>query len=418
LIVFRNSYLRILGFRNCPINSKFEKIYAKHSIFIAIQVAAFSTIVPNIVGEVAATKRQTSAQPPIVIYNTGRDGCDPYDVPDAPARAFRDSLGVIHFFATSSKNRALIGKDFGSLKHNCNIVYQGAHDDRPQAYSDYSWLTSFYTQGRTIYALIHNEFHGNERAAICPSQNYDRCWENSLTLAISNDDGYHFKPLGLGNGDNVIAELPYRYKGDQVGHFGYLNPTNILKRGDFYYVMFSAIDRKNPSRSGVCIMRTSNLDDLTSWRAWDGSGFNTQFVNPYRRDVIDPIFHTCTPIGRNRLFFSLGSFLWMPEKQEFILIMRFQVWDKQINGEIPGVYYSISKDMINWSAPILLLSDEQADPISKLPQLYPSLIDPNSSDPNFNIIEGNDLLLYTITSPPNGGYKSWSLSLRNIELQE
>ena len=29
-------------------------------------------------------------------------------------------------------------------------------------------------------------------------------------------------------------------------------------------------------------MRTARLDQPGSWRAWDGSGFNVRFANPYR----------------------------------------------------------------------------------------------------------------------------------------
>jgi len=350
-----------------------------------------------------------------LVYDTKRDGCDNYDVPDAPARAFRDSQGMIHFFATSSANRAMIGRNFGQLKRVCDVVYRGNHDPRPWAYSDYSWLTGFYADGNIVYGLIHNEFHGHERPELCPSRNYGRCWENSITAAISHDGGYHFERLD--DGTNTIAILPYKYKGDQEGLVGYLNPTSILKHDNFYYAMFTAIDRVHPDRSGVCVIRTSSLGDPRSWRAWNGQSFDTRFINPYKTEILDTLAHTCQPVGKDRLFFSLGSLLWKPDERRFLLLMRFQRWDKPSHGETPGAYISMSANMIDWSAPVLILSDEQAqsEPPST-PQLYPSLIDPDASSSNFDSFTRNGLL-FTMTTGPEDGYGSWKLWSREVHFR-
>ena len=32
---------------------------------------------------------------------------------------------------------------------------------------------------------------------------------------------------------------------------------------------------------GMCVIRTATLDDPTSWRAWDGAGFDLQMTSPY-----------------------------------------------------------------------------------------------------------------------------------------
>jgi hypothetical protein len=346
-----------------------------------------------------------------VVYDTARDGCDKYDVPDAPARAFRDETGLIHFFSSSSVNRAMIGPRFDRLHRDCQIVYKGAHASRPQEYSDYSWLAAFYARGNTIYGIVHNEFHGQERPELCPSRSYARCWENAIAGVESSDGGYHF--LSTADSGGVLAELPYVYKGDQQGQFGYFNPTNILKSSGYYYIMFTEINRVNPELNGVCVARTPTLEDPSSWRGWGGSGFTITFANPYTMKIATPLAHVCRPIGRGQLFASLGSLLWQPAERRFLLIQRLQKWDQAARKQPPGAYFSYSSDLIKWSDPKLLLSDDQAG--ANTAQLYPAVIDPDSTDQNFSTI-GKHALLFSVTMGPTG-YQSWKLWRRDIWFQ-
>src|SRR5206468_3352792 len=39
---------------------------------------------------------------PQVVYSTPKGGCDIYDIPDSPARAFRDASGTIKLFAANT----------------------------------------------------------------------------------------------------------------------------------------------------------------------------------------------------------------------------------------------------------------------------------------------------------------------------
>jgi hypothetical protein len=44
-------------------------------------------------------------------------------------------------------------------------------------------------------------------------------------------------------------------------------------------------------------MRTRDLTDPASWRAWDGVRFNiTLAVNPYLDPSLDPTKHVCKPV--------------------------------------------------------------------------------------------------------------------------
>ena len=76
--------------------------------------------------------------------------------------------------------------------------------------------------------------------------------------------------------------MPYRYEPD-AGPFGLFQPSNIVRGPEdgFYYALVRA-QAYGAQRGGTCVMRTARLDQPGSWRAWDGSGYNVRFVDPYR----------------------------------------------------------------------------------------------------------------------------------------
>jgi hypothetical protein len=355
-----------------------------------------------------------SVGPPRLIYNTARDGCSKLDVPDVSPRAFRDASGMIHLIGTASvdheANRAFIGRDFAHLRHTCDVVFKGAINSNPAAYNDNQWLDAFYRVGDTIYGLAHNEWHGNENRMLCPSGSPD-CNEESISEVYSRDDGYHF--YSFPNGKGLVAAYPYQYR--QSSHFfGIGGPTNIVRAGGFYYVLVAQIHPNNRALNGICVMRTNNIADPSSWRGWSGHDFSITFVNPYRANVQDPGRHLCAPLSNGALF-NAGSLNWVPARQTFVLTVRRQAWDKKrpgLIGDEPGVYLYESKDFINWSAPVLLLSDKQA---GGLEQRYPALIDPASKDPDFSTL-GPAPLLFTVTSVKGAGYGSTEIVARAVKL--
>ena len=106
----------------------------------------------DIIGEPApAVQRQSST-------------CDARDYPDTPARAIRLSDDRVQLYATDRENRVDAGPDLLHLQHECAVVYRGGGKDDPSAYDDRSWLASPWTDdGQTIWAVLHNEFHGQLR---------------------------------------------------------------------------------------------------------------------------------------------------------------------------------------------------------------------------------------------------------------
>ncbi|MBX9635422.1 MAG: hypothetical protein K2X44_10630, partial [Magnetospirillum sp.] len=219
------------------------------------------------------------------MFRFAADACDGRDIPDAPARAFRDGAGRVHLYAPHDVNRGLVGASLDGVRPDCRIAYRGGEQDDPAAFDDRAWLAAFATQdGQTVHALVHNEFQGHRRRDLCPSGQYMGCWNNSITAAISTDGGATFRRV-----EGVVAALPYRYRGDLGRHAGYFNPSNLVRKDGFLYTLVFAV-AQGAQKGGACLLRTDRPEDPSSWRAWDGKGFTVRFENPYREDD-DPARH-------------------------------------------------------------------------------------------------------------------------------
>lgn len=286
------------------------------------------------------------------VFDWATQRCEQADIPDAPARAFRDFRGAVHLIATHHENRALVGPDFAHLRHACAVIYRGGHDDDPARYDDRQWLTSFATaDGRTIHAVVHDEFHGHLRPALCPSGKYSSCWYNALTYAVSTDGGASFhQPTPP---TNLIAGTPYRYAPDAGHPVGYFQPTNIVRRDGNSYMMFLATEVGAQPRAG-CLARTATPGEPASWRGWNGTGFEVRFIDPYT-DAGDPASHVCADVSHGR-FFEMGSLAYDPTSALFVLVSSIQHGQGNARHP-PGAYVSTSPDLRAWSEPRPLLDE-------------------------------------------------------------
>lgn len=336
---------------------------------------------------------------PSAAIEGGWPACDRRDIPDAPARAIRLADGKVQLYATDQVNRLNAGPDLLHLRHDCAVIMKGAASDDPAAYDDRAWIASPWTpDGRTIWAIVHNEFHGHARPALCPTGRYMDCWYNSLTLAVSRNGGHVFERAP---GRALVAAVPYRYDQVGLGHHGYFNPSNIVTwRGALY--MFAFATRTRAQREGNCLLRTELIDVAGSWRAWDGSAFDVQFEDPYA-GPIEPEQHVGVPVGEGRLRWPVTSLVRHARSGNFVVLM-------QNTGPGGGIYYSTSPDLLHWSAAALLMraaglhSWKPGDPD---PIAYPSLLDPASADQNFETV-GPDAVLFATAF--NAGQNGASVS--------
>jgi hypothetical protein len=348
------------------------------------------------------------------VYNRDTDRCDPEDSPDSPMRAFRDYANNVHLIAPYEVNRELIGPDLEHLKHSCLVALRGGYADDPSQYDDRKWLTAFSTtDGKHIDALVHEEFNGHRRPALCPSCRYQSCWYNAITYAVSDDGGYSFRQQPAPA--DLVATLPYRYRPD-IGHpTGYLQPTNIVERDGYFYFMFLATAYGEQHR-GICVARTRTIGDPHSWRAWDGSGFNVAFVDPYVSPAPDPAAHLCQPV--NGKLFGIGSLSLDTQKGLFILVTP--IWkDDRTKRLPPGPYVSTSLNLTHWSDPRpIILQDGTFFPDHPDRYGYFSLVDENRGDRTFSTISAKPyLLLYYVEFLDKNALYGRKLLLRRVQFR-
>ena len=338
----------------------------------------------------------TLVGPPVPIFLAARDACDGADVPDAPARAFRDASGAVAVFGMHYRNRALRGPDLEHLKLDCRIVLDSGEKSDPAAYDDRSWITATWTEdGRSVAALLHHEYQANEHPGRCRAAEYMACWYNTITASTSQDGGASFTRA---NPPAVVAAAPFRQEVDQGRHRGFFNPSNIVADGRFRYFLASTTgwDRRatrlgGDQEDGVCLFRSASPEDPASWRAWTGLGFTAAFPDPYRQrptraDACKPVGPFPGPVGavvRHR-----GSGAW-------IAVFMAKAGEGFSQS---GFYWTTSRDLIAWDTPRLLMAGATLydDPCAAKGGLiaYPSLLDPNAKGRNFDDVGDSARLVY------------------------
>jgi hypothetical protein len=334
-----------------------------------------------------------------VVMDWATQSCDAEDIPDNPARAFRDSLGRVQLIASHLTTWRMMGSSIDTLTQRCDHTLFGSDGNQnPSAYNDKEWIGSLYTlNGQTVYALVSNEYQGWRYPTRCNLgsgwEQEQKCWENSITLAksVNSGDSYsHAAPPG-----HLVAASPYQYRAGD-GPYGYFAPSNIVRRADSYYYALVKTETVRDQVFGACLIRTNNLEDASSWRAWDGSGFNTRFINPYVETNAPASAHVCNPVARDQIEKMSSSLTYSTYFNRYVLV-GYQA--PVVNGqEVPGFYYSLSSDLVHWTNRKLLMKGElpwthqcgEEDPI-----LNPSLIDPNSTSANFETIGQRAYLYFT-----------------------
>jgi len=328
---------------------------------------------------------------PEVVFDWSTQACEAADAPDGPARAFRDARGNTRLISAQHVNRGASGPSLSTLTRSCAVIYRGSTDDDPARFDDRGWLMSPYTlDGRTVHALVHNEYHGHLRPERCPRREYRSCWQNAVTLATSTDDGASFRLAPPR--ERLVAGPSAPYRGDQGKPTGMFNPSNIVRHGDAYYTLVLA--RPPGSRpSRVCLLRTTRFDPPVSWRAWDGEGFGAQ---PH---------DTCEAVGRATFFASVGSVVRHEPSGMFIAVQAGSTTEAS-GVHRSGVFYATSPDLVHWSERALAWSvptwDEGNCEVS-WSLGYPALLDEASVSRNYETVGANAFLYFTRFNRENCG---------------
>lgn len=342
--------------------------------------------------------------PRTAVFTTPQDSCVPNDIPDAMARAFRDSTGTIHFMTASSALYASLGPTLDDLKRSCEAAYHSANDTNPADFNDQAWIDSFYTlDGINVAGLTHTEYHGWAIQGECHVQGnnqYSACEYDSDTYHLSTDGGYHFHSFKPPR--NFLAGVPYKYVIDD-GPIGYSVDTNIISFGGWYYAVATSwawppncSGMTGPHRcitSGGAPLRTQDVFDPSSWRGWNGTDFSLTFVDPYPGPVSRPQEHVFTPVPYMGFVNAINIF--NTTGREIVVATLWDYWDNELGP--PGMYLTTSSDLINWTKPTLVVTVKDLlsqDPKGSWLYAYFSLLDPSAPDMNFATIGDHPYLYY------------------------
>ncbi|TFD82417.1 hypothetical protein [Cryobacterium psychrophilum] len=307
------------------------------------------------------------------MFDWTTDACEPTNIPDLATRAFRDSTGKVQLLLSHATGHRMTGPDLDHLTIDCTPIWTSALNADPGQYQDQTWIAAPYTEdGKTIYAIAHHEYQGHTHPGQCPSADYFNCLVTSLTLYVSKNGGDSYAPA-LDPPANYVAGMPEPYSPDD-GPNGLRSPTNIVKGPDGALYMFASAMRFGSQKQAMCLLRTEDISDPRAWRWWNRSGFVGEFS--------DPEIASGGPLCREVAYLQIGA--------------QLTTWSqRRLITEMP----------LPWTVP---------DAGSSLSVLYPSLLDPESTDRNFTTTGTTAYLYYTRN---NAGHASLDRDLVRVPVE-
>lgn len=337
------------------------------------------------------------------VFSYASDSCESLDVPDTPAHAVRFTDGSLMLAdGDAPHNYAMFGPDFSTLKRTCTPILVSDDLPTPDSFDNQEWIFSVYFDGTLVHALIHNEFHDPIALGCKPSDSTpaNPCWYNSISYAVSSDGGYtftHAPPPA-----HLVAPPPQQWNPQGPPSppppYGYFEPSNILHAQDgFFYAAFRAIATHQQQNGNICVMRTQTLGDPTSWRAWDGSGFNLQMTDPYTST--NPTLCTSVSPGLAQPTLTYNTYL-----GKYMMVGSTAVG----YPSVCGAYYALSSDLIHWTDLQLMRMAYFSNSPCLPPggngylNIYFSIIDHNDVTANFEKAGQNPYLYYTREQWDNG----------------
>jgi hypothetical protein len=304
-----------------------------------------------------------------------------------PIRPFRDADGNVHINRSWPVNRYSTGPELDSLEHRCDVMYTSHFDRDPANYRMKEWFQAFYTEdGTTVHAIVHNEHNSYDLgdAQYTEFQN--------MTYAISTDGGATFtqpEPPG-----NLVAAVPHRYR-QGVGYYGLIGGSNIVRGDDGAYYMLVIHTVHDRAEQRICVLRSEDLADPGSWRAWDGDGFDMRMVDPYRDEGFDPEAHEC-PLPDPDLETLGESFVYNTYLDRYVAVALGVSFP---SGRITwGITYSTSDDLVGWTTKKPLLEGTlgaHAGPGGVDALAYAVVVDPDSPSRNFDTAGKTAYVYYT-----------------------
>jgi hypothetical protein len=327
------------------------------------------------------------------VFSWGRQACSPTQAPDLPVRVFRDYRGRIQLLLSHYVNFRMIGPSLDRLHPDCHAVLRSPQNSSPSRFEDREWLASlFTTDGRKIWALVHEEYQGNRHPGRCPSGSYYACWYNSVTLARSIDGGRSYSHAAARRQLVAGPLRPYQQGTEPVGVF---TPSNIVTGPDGAYYALVRIRDPDGTR-GTCLLRTKRIGSPAAWRAWSGDGFGGVLRNPYRSRPGGG--SACAPVSQGNIAEMTESLTYSYALGRYLLVGLAPPGPLSIGAKVTGIYFSTSSDLVHWTPRTLVTPAVTVQSYvcgGPSPIAYPSVVDPGSSSRTYATSGRTPFLYFT-----------------------
>lgn len=340
------------------------------------------------------------------IYSNA-EGADAADIPDAPPRFVRLKNNKIMMLAAHHNNIPWFTSDGVEFaRQSCHSVLKSGLNPNPAAFNNHNWILGFYTKdGRDIFSLVHNEYHGAAYIPACKKRlrkgqaPWDAiCLQISMTGFRSKDGGRNFYPSPVDA--PVLATTNDKIdlnNASVITRIGIHDPSNIVRNPvDKHFYFVSLVDPSQTQKRGLCLFRSK--DPLTEpWYAWDGAAFKSKMGSPYAGEG-----SPCTPVRPWGTY--IPAVTWNTKLKKFLAIGR---------SDSRQLVALTSPDLIHWDREIPLRPSVQQNwwkPLSgdPDPDSYYSLFDATSKSRFFDTT-GSSPYLYFIR---------WKTNLLKVKSRE
>lgn len=359
------------------------------------------------------------------------DNCHELDVADIPMNAFQLHDGRIAMVSGMKNFHYMEGNSlFNVTRRDCQPSWNSSQNLDPALYTDAEWPTSTYIlPNGTVIAMVHNEYHGVSHPHHCPPNvTFPYCMQFATGLLVSHDSGHHWE-YARPPPHHIVATVPYPYQASNLAS-GWGDPTNIVESDGYYYMALWNRNDIGLQKAGICVMRSNNLIDPSSWRGWDGRQYSVSFASPYNNNNphFDPSNHICTVLPHHpdlnpNKCGSNGLVVYRSPTATLFLM----TWACHDNGFEDDVFYmTASEDPLlqNWSHPhpffdrTQTLSNDTLKHVLKVN--YPNLLDPKSpamGDANYGKVDKEPYLFFVGNghSPYSDGRRVFALPMRLTE---
>ena len=92
-----------------------------------------------------------------------------------------------------------------------------------------------------------------------------------------------------------------------------------MRGRDGYLYALAHVEDYGVQPYGSCLMRTNRIDDPSSWRMSDGTGFNRRFRDPYVYDY-PPQEGVCVPVSLEHIGTLSESLTWSTYLKRWVLM--------------------------------------------------------------------------------------------------